>query len=497
MKPIPTDPSPRMLTLIEERKLRSETRSLRQRIAQVTNAWTTQKENNRQLRDQLELLEQAKQQLEERNRSLQNENQSLKDEIASLTVHKNKLAGMLFKTSHKPPPLGTKKRGAQLGHPGVGRKVPERIDQEKTVFLSHCPTCDTALERSTTVYQRTVEDLPPQHTVVTRYSIERQWCGHCRKEVCAVPKDTLPGLRFGLNLVTLMIFQKYRLRLPLNKIREALRIQHGFSVREGGIQRILHSVKEILSPEYEKIKQFIRSAPTKHADETSWNIEGKKGWSWLFATEKEALYTMEACRGKGVPQKILGENPTGVLVRDDYGGYRSLPMEQQSCWTHLLRVSREATKPENASTEVKALHTELKELFGQLKAVVDQPFEKEVREKAYADFLEQVRGIQRREYLSKDAQAVQTRIKNQDKNLLTALRHASVPLTNNHAERQIRPLAVMRKISGGSRSSKGAATHAVNLSVVQTLVLRQQAVFEGLRELLVLPGHRYCLGNGE
>ena len=82
-----------------------------------------------------------------------------------------------------------------------------------------------------------------------------------------------------------------------------------------------------------------------------------------------------------------------------------------------------------------------------------------------------MRGIQRREYLSKDAQAVQTRIKNQDKNLLTALRHADVPLTNNHAERQIRPLAVMRKISGGSRSSKGAATHAVNLSVVQTLVL--------------------------
>jgi transposase len=344
-----------MMTLIEEHKLRREMRSLRQRSAQTDRSCQHWKGKSEQLEQLLEEARRREKQLEQSNQQLQNEIHSLKDQIASLTVHKNKLAGMLFKTSNKPVSHSTKKRGAQPGHPGTGRTVPERIDQEKTVFLSHCPECDTALERSSSVYQRTVEDLPPQQTVVTRYSIERQYCRHCHKEVSATPKDTLPGLRFGLNLVTLMLFQKYRLRLPLNKIREALRIQHSFSIREGGIQRILHVMKDAFSPEYEQIKQLIRQAPAKHADETSWNIEGKKGWSWLFATPKEALYTMEECRGKGVPEKILGENPTGVLIRDDYGGYRSLPMEQQSCWTHLLRVSREATKSENASEEARVL----------------------------------------------------------------------------------------------------------------------------------------------
>jgi hypothetical protein len=145
----------------------------------------------------------------------------------------------------------------------------------------------------------------------------------------------------------------------------------------------------------------------------------------------------------------------------------------------------------------RVLHGELKGMFSELKAIVEQPFEKEARKKSYDFFLERLHVIQRREYLSKDAQAVQTRIKNQDGNLLTALLYSDVPLTNNHAERQIRPLAVMRKISGGSRSPKGAATHAVNLSIVQTLVLRQQNVFSELKALLVLPAHRYCLGNGE
>ncbi len=92
--------------------------------------------------------------------------------------------------------------------------------------------------------------------------------------------------------------------------------------------------------------------------------------------------------------------------------------------------------------------------------------------------------------------AIQTRITNQNTNLITALLHENATLTNNHAERMIRPMVIIRKISGGSRSDRGAATHAVNMSVMQTLALKGKDFFSGVTEILHAGSKRYALGNG-
>ena len=44
-----------------------------------------------------------------------------------------------------------------------------------------------------------------------------------------------------------------------------------------------------------------------------------------------------------------------------------------------------------------------------------------------------------------------------------------VPMTNNASERDIRPFAMQRKVTGGTRSSRGSFTLATNMSVTQTL----------------------------
>lgn len=46
-------------------------------------------------------------------------------------------------------------------------------------------------------------------------------------------------------------------------------------------------------------------------------------------------------------------------------------------------------------------------------------------------------------------------------------------------------MVVMRKISGGSRSMMGAKTHAVNMSVFQTIQLRNQPLISTLQNLLL------------
>ena len=272
--------------------------------------------------------------------------------------------------------------------------------------------------------------------------------------------------------------------------------QYGLQLTRGGIQGILHRLKERFLHQYQQILKEIRKTKVKHADETSWRINGQNAWVWLFATQKAAYYTIEETRGKGVPDRVLhGSAPGSVLVRDEYAAYRKQPMEQQSCWTHTLRVSRDASRRPDASSEAIALHTELKALFAAIQAVVERSFDAAERRAAFARLQEQLTGIEKRPYASRDAQAVQTRVCNQHTNLLTAVLHEGVPLTNNHAERNIRPMVVTRKISGGSRSAQGAATHAVNMSVMQTIVLKGRPLMAELKKLLALPGQRYVSEN--
>ena len=162
---------------------------------------------------------------------------------------------------------------------------------------------------------------------------------------------------------------------------------------------------------------------------------------------------------------LQNANPNSVLVRDDYAAYEKLPLKHQSCLSHLLRKSHELSNYEHASKEAKELHHELKIIFFELKEIIERSFNQQEREKLYKVYLKKIQNIQQRKYLHPDVKQVQTRIINQGANLITALKYDEVPLTNNHAEKQIRSIVITRKISGGSQSNEGAETHAFNMSI--------------------------------
>ena len=489
------------MTIQEElKRLRLEASDVRRRIATVERAWHNQTERAEQWEHQAKQLDTKNKQLERENQALEEkvnqldeENKALKASLAGVTLHKDKLIGMIFKISHKPTPPadGAERRslGGQPGHVGHGRQKPLRIDAETRVFLTHCPECQSRLTRSSSAYERIVEDIVvPAVTTITKYSIERQHCSNCQTEVHGTPINTLPGFRLGTRALTLILFLKYRLRLPLEKIRESLKEQYDLKIRAGALTNILHKLSQKLTPEYQRIIEEMRSSPVKQADETSWRIAGRTGWCWVFLSPTTVAYTMEETRGKGVPDKILGSNPSGVLVRDDYASYAHLPMAQQSCWAHLLRNSRDALKQPTVSLEMKQLHTELTGLYAKLATVVAKPFDQPKRTKQYAQFFKKIMLIIKRRYRAEDVKKIQTRITNQGKNLITALIHPHVSLTNNAAERQMRPVAIVRKISGGSRSNQGAKAQAVNMSIMQTIAIRGQSYFQEIARLLAAPG---------
>lgn len=136
-------------------------------------------------------------------------------------------------------------------------------------------------------------------------------------------------------------------------------------------------------------------------------------------------------------------------------------------------------------------------MFSELSEIISQKMSGRKRREAHRMYTKKIQVIIDTHYGSCDAQEIQTRITNQHTNLSTALLYPGVPLTNNEAERNIRKMVVTRKISGGSRSAQGAATHAVNMSIVQTLSLKKESLVSELQKLLNPAAVGLVLEKGE
>lgn len=459
---------------------------------------------NTKLKGSVASRDQKADRLEEENRQLKDELQRVKEELEKIKKQRDTYKGMIFKpnVSHQPEEDGQyqtsesklkKKLGGQTGHRGDSRKLPRRVDRTKRVFFHHCPNCGNPLERTDSIDTHTVEDIPALNqnsTIVTKYESERQWCSHCGKEVAAIPFEVIPHSRLGIFLVIQILIWKYACRMPVGIIVSTLDQTYGLNLTTGAVVDILKRVKEWFGTEYQNLLKIIRGSPVKHADETGWRIKGLNSYLWAFLTKDTCYYTIEETRGGGVAKAALGDcSRDDVLVRDDYSGYKNLPLNQQACWVHLLRVAKELVKTEESSQQMKLLYQELCWLFATLAIVINLPFNQGERMLMYQVCSSLFDTIIKEPNTPSDVRAIQTRLNNQQKanhnNYLTALLYDGVPLDNNLAERGVRPAVIVRKISGGSRSNLGAETFAVNMSIIQTLKMRNQPLIPTLHSLIL------------
>ncbi|MEK7281262.1 MAG: transposase, partial [Chloroflexota bacterium] len=335
-------------------------------------------------------------------------------------------------------------------------------DEVIRCFLANCPHCSSPLSRTNSCQSHTIVDIPKLTELLARtvrYDIERQWCGNCHKRVTATPPEVLPHAKVGLNTIILVLIYRYTRHIPLAKIRSLLKTCYWLDLTEGAIQNILGRAQGWFAGQYGQLLGMLRAARIKHADETGWKIGRVRAWIWGFFTKQLAYYVASPTRGGAVPAKVLFDvdrvedlpteiDTTQLLIRDDYRGYQKLPLLQHSCWAHLLRFAWEEYQSAPQKAEIRRLRTILKALYRKLAKALVQPDGR--RNQVYDYAWGVLQQIIQATYTTDQAKAVQTRITNQGQNLLTALKFEGAELTNNYAERGIRPLAVARKISGGS-----------------------------------------------
>ena len=173
--------------------------------------------------------------------------------------------------------------------------------------------------------------------------------------------------------------------------------------------------------------------------------------------------------------KILGNQEGKTIIDDRFSAYNELAKvsgcEQQICWAHLLRNSKDLAKHYR---EAKYIHKRMKYIYEKAK-------EGEKKEK----LLHWIDLIASRTYRSTEVfKFVKSVYRNHRESLFRFVNNPEIDSTNNRAERGLRHAVVIRKISNGSRSEDGAEITAKLLSVLQTMKLQEVNPFNGAMDLL-------------
>jgi transposase len=389
------------------------------------------------------------------------------------------------------PKAPRKKRAPQHNH-SRKRMTPTRSVEHA---LECCPDCHYHLQGHSLDYSREVIELPqPQPLEVVEHRVIKRFCPHCQR--WHSPKLDLSGQvlgqgRIGVRIISLLGYLRTTLRLPLRRIRAYLHTVHHLLLSTGEIVELLHQLRRTLQAEIEGLKTQARASPILHGDETSWREDGVNGYIWAFSTPGEQTvryYEYDHSRGQAVVKRILGGQFEGHLVSDFYCGYNEYAGKHQRCWVHLLRDLHDVKRQHTTEAEVVAWAEAVGECYDTAQAWLEQHPNgtREEREVQYVALVATTHrlGLQYAKSYEKPCCALAKRLLRHEDELFQFVLVEGLSADNNLAERSVRPLVIIRKISGGSRSEEGTKTRMGLASLFETWQARHLNPFEACLELL-------------
>lgn len=361
--------------------------------------------------------------------------------------------------------------GKPKGSNGGGVKLPEPDDvEEHTLAIS--PISGLLLGKPISYRIKRIIDFPDKPIQIIEHRI-MQYEDPLTGEI--VEKDVkLPKGIYGNNIKSIAVLLK-NLTNSHEKIADFLRELGAPSFSSTTVQNISTMFILQLKNERNKIIKGMRNESYIHADETTMRRDGKKGYIWTICTKLRAAFLAANGRARINIIKLL-RNFKGVLITDGYGAYDFYPLRQR-CWSHLIREFKDYAKD---NEEIQVQYTRLKLLYENLKILnAKPPNEKEIRKVKWMlnDIVTCLHNI-------KGASKLETYIKNGGGDWFTALYYEGVPLDNNHAEREIRPLVLLRKTIGCYRNWKGKRWVDVVVSVLHTWRLQGKNLFKGLNAVI-------------
>ena len=188
-------------------------------------------------------------------------------------------------------------------------------------------------------------------------------------------------------------------------------------------------------------------------------------------------------RGKEALNTFFTGAFKGVLIHDFWRPYEHVLLEEggehQCCLVHLLReldhVDKDAL-PRKQSDQAEEWTRFVKMLRRLIRDGVRLRRRKDFTPGKYSSRIrcidQRLMALAHASYADPDAGRLGARLLRHADQIFTFLDRPEASWENNFAERQVRPAVILRKNSQCNRSTRGAATQAVLMSIYRTLKLR-------------------------
>lgn len=297
----------------------------------------------------------------------------------------------------------------------------------------------------------------------------------------------VPGLRncrseYGLEIILTVAFLHYWSGLSLDHVCGVVQFFTGLALSKSQANALLNQLSADWDEQYDTIAELLSRQMVIYIDETGWKIGADNCYTWAFSTAMHVLFRCGVSRSKAEAEAVLGEQFPGVGVTDDYGAYRSLFLDHQLCWAHLLR---KAIKLRLQQPNETAYQLFLDELY----AIYQQAIRWQKDNRLSVGRAEKIVLLQDRicelcaqadTEINADTMTAyqQTFVRLQNElirgldSLFVFVAYPDVEATNNRSERNVRHEAMVRKGGRTSKSQTGAKRRGTIMTVLATLNTR-------------------------
>ena len=397
---------------------------------------------------------------------------------SSLPPSKGKKANRADKAARAGP------RSGSLGRVGGGRTVCANPDEVLSARPVRCAHCHEALAEADQVLHGRYDkvDLPRVAPVVTRVERYAARCRCCGATTLApVPEGLEAGTPFSIGIVALALYLRVVHAISYRRLSRLLLELFGLSISEGALDAAFRRNKPRFDADVAGILARLRRARVVCSDETGVRIAGRTCWNWVFQNTDVVIHVIRPSRGAGVVAEVLDGHRPALWVSDLYSAQRGHAEDWQVCLAHQLRDCTYAIEAGDAvfAPRMKALL---------LRAVVLARRHRDLAgstRREYRRRLEQaLNAVMVLAPIQRDGRRLRRRYGRIRAHLFTFLDHPELPADNNGSERELRPTATYRKVTGGFRSSWGADLYAAVRSVIGTAARRGVDAYTAIQQTL-------------
>lgn len=438
----------------------------------------------------------------EENKALKERVKHLEEEVAYLKYNLEEFREKTFGRNRKKKkdpdddnPSGEvvppKKLGAPKGHMGWFRKKPRHIDHIEEVRLDKCPRCGSHNLKDTGKIQDHIQEdiILITQTVATRFAKRQYDCGECGSQVEGRGKEELPNSYIGPRAKSLAVFLKYHIKVSDRDIQRLFGSLLGLTIAPSSIPGFRNQLTRYCKPLYEELLKRMKRSKALHVDETGWAMSGQSRWLWKFTDKNVSINQIMKGRGQKDLEEVLGKKFDGIIIADFLSAYNKIETKaKQRCLVHLLRELKKIRERIPQDGQAVRFADKLEDIIRQAVTLASGyksgKISRRELKKGRKKLERALEDLKLANPTHRILKRLTQRLERHKQELLTFLDYPGIDYHNNHAERQIRPNVLLRKIVFGNRSEKGILNHNVLMSIIQTAHLKKLDPLKILREFI-------------